>query len=53
MYCLFFFFVGILAFRGLLFYGFLGIGKIMIVRVVVNEVGVYVFVINGFEIISK
>lgn len=37
----------------MLFYGFLGIGKIMIVRVVVNEVGVYVFVINGFEIISK
>ncbi|OBS69698.1 hypothetical protein A6R68_01760, partial [Neotoma lepida] len=39
--------------RGLLLYGPPGTGKTMIARAVANEVGAYVSVINGPEIISK
>lgn len=53
MHCLFFFLVGIPAPRGLLLYGPPGTGKTMIARAVANEVGAYVSVINGPEIISK
>lgn len=48
-----FFLVGIPAPRGLLLYGPPGTGKTMIARAVANEVGAYVSVINGPEIISK
>uniref|UniRef100_A0A8C6H0T9 AFG2 AAA ATPase homolog A n=1 Tax=Mus spicilegus TaxID=10103 RepID=A0A8C6H0T9_MUSSI len=44
---------GIPAPRGLLLYGPPGTGKTMIARAVANEVGAYVSVINGPEIISK
>lgn len=49
----FFFLVGIPAPRGLLLYGPPGTGKTMIARALANEVGAYVSVINGPEIISK
>lgn len=49
----FVFLVGIPAPRGLLLYGPPGTGKTMIARAVANEVGAYVSVINGPEIISK
>lgn len=52
-FCVFFFLVGIPAPRGLLLYGPPGTGKTMIARAVANEVGAYVSVINGPEIISK
>ncbi|XP_054340956.1 ATPase family gene 2 protein homolog A isoform X3 [Pongo pygmaeus] len=44
---------GIPAPRGVLLYGPPGTGKTMIARAVANEVGAYVSVINGPEIISK
>ncbi|ERE87814.1 spermatogeneis-associated protein 5 [Cricetulus griseus] len=44
---------GIPAPRGLLLYGPPGTGKTMIARAVANEVGAFVSVINGPEIISK
>ncbi|XP_055481872.1 ribosome biogenesis protein SPATA5 isoform X1 [Psammomys obesus] len=44
---------GIPAPRGLLLYGPPGTGKTMIAKAVANEVGAYVSVINGPEIISK
>lgn len=49
----FFFLAGIPAPRGLLLYGPPGTGKTMIARAVANEVGAFVSVINGPEIISK
>lgn len=45
--------LGIPAPRGVLLYGPPGTGKTMIARAVANEVGAYVSVINGPEIISK
>lgn len=39
--------------RGVLLYGPPGTGKTMIARAIANEVGAYVSVINGPEIISK
>ncbi|XP_047422415.1 ribosome biogenesis protein SPATA5 isoform X2 [Sciurus carolinensis] len=44
---------GIPAPRGVLLYGPPGTGKTMIARAIANEVGAYVSVINGPEIISK
>ncbi|XP_071470809.1 ATPase family gene 2 protein homolog A isoform X2 [Marmota flaviventris] len=44
---------GITAPRGVLLYGPPGTGKTMIARAIANEVGAYVSVINGPEIISK
>lgn len=44
---------GIELFKGVFFYGLLGMGKIFLVKVVVNEVNVYFIVINGLEIMSK
>ncbi|XP_077878276.1 ATPase family gene 2 protein homolog A isoform X6 [Ictidomys tridecemlineatus] len=45
--------LGIPAPRGVLLYGPPGTGKTMIARAIANEVGAYVSVINGPEIISK
>lgn len=45
--------IGVKLLKGILFYGFFGSGKILIVRVVVNEIGVFFFLINGFEIMFK
>ncbi|KAM5255958.1 ATPase family gene 2 protein homolog A isoform 2-T2 [Ctenodactylus gundi] len=44
---------GIPAPRGVLLYGPPGTGKTMIARAIANEVGAYVSIINGPEIISK
>lgn len=44
---------GIELLKGVFFYGLLGMGKIFLVKVVVNEVNVYFIVINGLEIMSK
>lgn len=39
-------------FKGVLFVGFLGIGKILFVRVVVGEVGVLFFFISGLDFVE-
>lgn len=38
---------------GFFFYGFLGIGKILLVNVVVKECGFNFISIKGFELLSK
>lgn len=44
--------VGVKIFKGVLFVGFFGIGKILFVKVVVGEVGVFFFLIFGFEFVE-
>lgn len=39
-------------FKGVLLVGFLGIGKILLVKVVVGEVGVFFFLIFGFDFVE-
>lgn len=39
--------VGVKIFKGVLFVGFFGIGKIFLVKVIVGEVGVLFFVVFG------
>lgn len=55
LFCYFQFFklIGIKFLCGVFFFGFFGIGKIFMVCVVVNEMGVFFFLINGFEIMFK
>lgn len=50
---LFFWYLGIPAPRGVLLYGPPGTGKTMIAKALGNEIGAFVSVINGPEIISK
>lgn len=44
--------VGVWIFKGVLFVGFLGIGKMLFVCVVVGEVGVLFFSILGFDFVE-
>lgn len=44
--------MGVKIFKGVLLVGFFGIGKILLVKVVVGEVGVLFFIIFGFEFVE-
>lgn len=44
--------IGVRIFKGLLLVGFLGIGKILLLKVVVGEVGVLFFSIFGLEFVE-
>lgn len=43
---------GVKIFWGVIFFGFLGIGKIFFVKVIVGEVGVFFFFVFGFEFVE-
>ena len=45
--------IGIKPPRGILLFGSLGTGKTLMARVVANEMGVFFFLLNGLEIMSK
>lgn len=44
--------IGVKIFKGVLLVGLLGIGKILLVKVIVGEVGVFFFSIFGLEFVE-
>lgn len=44
--------LGIYCLKGVFLYGFFGIGKILFVKVIVGEVGVFFFFVSGVEFVE-